>query len=234
VDNAMHVADTGPNLDTTSYDAQTDAEPEAEDPPAATTTAAFLMTGTDIDSTADAGEPVLDPAAGALPTHKADQPPGMKVAFQPPMHAADPLEARFAESNHSRIVTVVQSELMPSGGTVRLRLDPPELGSLQVRIDVRNGVVAASFQTSNDEATRLLTLSLQRLKTTLESQGVTVEKLHVHQAPREQWDGGRGGSDDRQQHSPQHWQQQEQQRREMLQRMWRRVRDGRDPFDLVA
>ena len=152
----------------------------------------------------------------------------------PAAPVADPLEARFAEMNHPRILTAVQSELVPHGGTVRLRLDPPELGALQVRIDVRDGVLAASFQTSNDEATRLLTQSLQQLKTTLESQGVTVEKLHVHQTPREQFDGQRGGDDRREQQSPQQWQQQEQQRREMLQRMWRRVRDGRDPFDLVA
>jgi flagellar hook-length control protein FliK len=161
--------------------------------------------------------------------------PSAPVKFALPIvPVADPVEARFAEMNHPRILTAVQSELMAHGGTVRLRLDPPELGALQVRIDVRDGVLAASFQTSNDEATRLLTQSLQQLKTTLESQGLTVEKLQVHQTARQHFDGQRGGDDRREQQSPHQWQQQEQQRREVLQRMWRRVRDGRDPFDLVA
>jgi flagellar hook-length control protein FliK len=232
---AAPAADTAARPDASSDEANANAESEAHDRPTATTTAPFASTGIGTDSNADAGKPSIDPVAAPPPGHKPDQPQGVKVAFQPQVHVADPLEARFAESNHPRIVTAVQSELMPSGGTVRLRLDPPELGALQVRIDVRDGVVAASFQTSNDEAARLLTQSLHRLKTTLESQGVSVEKLHVQQTPREQWDGGRGGNgDERQQHSAQHWQQQEQQRREMLQRMWRRVRDGRDPFDLVA
>ena len=173
-------------------------------------------------------------ATTLAPPVKPDQPAVTKVVLPTAAPVADPLEARFAEANHPRIVTAVQAELMPGGGgSVRLRLDPPELGALQVRIEVKDGVLAASFQTSNDEATRLLSRSLQQLKNTLESHGVTVEKLHVQQTPREQWDGGRNG-DERQQQSPQHWQQQEQQRREMLQRMWRRVRDGRDPFDLVA
>ena len=214
--------------------ASANASSEPDDQAKATTTT-YAVTESDSAADAGAGNSLPDPAAAHVPTHKPDQPSAPKIAFQQSAPIADLLEARFAESNHPRIVTAVQSELMPSGGTVRLRLDPPELGALQVRIEVRDGVVAASFQTSNDEATRLLTQSLQRLKTTLESQGVTVEKLHVQQTPREQWDGGRGGNgDERQQHSPQHWQQQEQQRREMLQRMWRRVRDGRDPFDLVA
>jgi flagellar hook-length control protein FliK len=181
-----------------------------------------------------ADAPAVDADTAAILTgQKPDSASAMKLVPPPAARIADPVEARFAEANHPRIVTAVQSELMPSGGTVRLRLDPPELGALLVRIDVKDGVLAASFQTSNDEATRLLSRSMQQLRTTLESHGVTVEKLHVQQAPREQWDGGRGG-DDRQQNPPQHWQQQEQQRREMLQRMWRRVRDGRDPFDLVA
>lgn len=182
----------------------------------------------------DAPANIPDPAEVSVVAHKPEQGAAMKLVLPPSPPVADALEARFAESNHPRIITAVQSELMPSGGTVRLRLDPPELGALQVRIDVKDGVLAASFQTSNDEATRLLTRSLQQLKTTLESHGVTVDKLHVQQTPREQWDGNRGGDDRQQQQSPQHWQQQEQQRREMLQRMWRRARDGRDPFDLVA
>jgi flagellar hook-length control protein FliK len=143
-------------------------------------------------------------------------------------------ESQFADVNHPKIVTAVRSELFPNGGTLRIRLDPPELGAMQVQVDMRDGVVTASFQTSNDDATRLLTHSLGRLRDSLESQGVSVEKLNVSQAPREHFQSNNGHDGSHRHAQDQSAQQQEQQRREMLQRMWRRLRFGADPLDLVA
>ena len=68
----------------------------------------------------------------------------------------------------------------------QIRLDPPELGALQVLVHMRDGAMTASFQTSSDDATKLLSHSLGQLKQVLESQGVSVDKLHVQQAPRDQ------------------------------------------------
>jgi flagellar hook-length control protein FliK len=146
-------------------------------------------------------------------------------------------EAELVAANHDRIVTSIRGELMPNGGTMRLRLDPPELGTLQVTVRMLDGVMSASFETSNDQATRLLSHSLGQLKQVLESQGLSVEKLHVQQSPREQ--SGSSSGDDPQHQQPSHedrqWARQEQQRREMLRRMWRRLGlAGTDPLDLVA
>jgi flagellar hook-length control protein FliK len=139
----------------------------------------------------------------------------------------------FADVNHPKIVTSVRGELLPSGGTMQIHLDPPELGALQVLVHMRDGTMTASFQTSNDDATRLLSHSLGQLKQALESQGVSVDKLHVQQSPRDQ----QAGSDDhrqqqnaREDESARH----EQQRKEMVRRMWRRLANGQDPLDLVA
>ncbi|MGE5609134.1 MAG: flagellar hook-length control protein FliK [Bacillota bacterium] len=144
------------------------------------------------------------------------------------------LESRFAEINHPKIVTAVRSELLPNGGTMQMRLDPPELGAMQVRVEMRDGVLAVSFQTVSDDATQLLSHSLHQLKTALESQGVSVERLHVEQVQREKL-GGEMSEDGSQQQQPQdHASQQEQQRREMLQRMWRRLAGDNDPLDLMA
>jgi flagellar hook-length control protein FliK len=142
--------------------------------------------------------------------------------------------ARFAETNHPNIVTSVHTALLPKGGTMQLRLDPPELGAVQVSVDVRNGVVNATFQTSNDDATRLLSHSLGQLKTALEAQGVSVEKISVQQTPKDhksQNDSNGRQPDDRSQQQ----QQSDQDRRENLRRMWRRISgNGSDPLDLVA
>jgi flagellar hook-length control protein FliK len=153
------------------------------------------------------------------------------VAAQP---QAAPPEARFAQDNHPQIVSGVHGQLLPNGGSMQLRLDPPELGALHVTVQMRDGVMTASFGTANDQATRLLTHSLGQLKTALESQGVSVEKLHVEQSPREQRSTGGEGRQPQDQSAADHPAQQEQQRREMLRRMWRRLSGGQDPLDLVA
>ncbi len=70
---------------------------------------------------------------------------------------------------------------MPHGGSIQLRLDPPEMGALSVNINIKDGVVTASFETSNSDATRMLSHTLSDLKSGLEAAGVTVDKIHVQQ-----------------------------------------------------
>lgn len=147
-------------------------------------------------------------------------------------------EVRFATDNHEKIVTSMRSELLPNGGSMRIRLDPPQLGAMQVTVQFQDGFVTASFETSSDEATRLLGHSLNQLKSVLESHGVLVDKLQVQQVPRDaqafasnddaQRDQGRPSQDQ------EHAARQEQQRREMLRRMWQRLAGGQDPLDLTA
>ncbi len=158
----------------------------------------------------------------------------LEKAAQPAAALLRPAEESFVDNNHPNIVTALRSQLTPDGGSVRIRLDPPELGALNIQIVIRDGIVSASFQTSNDEATRLVGHSLGQLKHTLETQGVIVDKLHVQQAPRDN-PSGNAGEDAQQQHSQDRSQQQhEQQRREMLHRMWRKVMGGDDAVDVMA
>ncbi len=175
------------------------------------------------------------PLAGpfALPAAKAalSDPTSPQAAPAPPAQSP---EIDFAASNHERIISSVRTQLLPNGGTMHIRLDPPELGALLVTVRMADGAMTASFDTSNDQATKLLSHSLGQLKQALESQGVSVERLHVQQSPREQQSNT--GSDDQQRHSQPDGQsaRQEQHRREMLRRMWRRLGLVQDPLDLVA
>ena len=154
--------------------------------------------------------------------------------------ASQPPEVQFADANHDPIVTGVKAQLLPHGGSMQIRLDPPELGALKVMVEMRDGAMTATFQTSNEEATRLLSHSLNQLKHVLEGQGVSVERLQVQQAPRGESASSGGNNDDaKQQQNPQNWQdehaaRQEQQRKEVLQRMWRRVAGIADPIDVTA
>jgi flagellar hook-length control protein FliK len=172
--------------------------------------------------------------------HKAEfsvpQPQLMQKEIEAPA-APVVVEQAFVEVNHPKIVSEIRGRLLPDGGSMHIRLDPPELGALAVQIDVRDGVVTASFQTSNDEATRLLSHSLGQLRHTLESAGVSVEKLQVQQTPREQFTSNSNSQDRERGAGQQAYErsaQDDQQRREMLARMWRRLAIGRDMLDLVA
>jgi flagellar hook-length control protein FliK len=152
----------------------------------------------------------------------------------PPQQGA---ETQFADANHPSIVTSVHTNLLPNGGTMQLKLDPPDLGALQVTVQMRDGVMTAAFETSNEQATRMLSHSLNQLKTALETSGISVERMHVQQAPRQESKGNsQGDSQQQKSQDPEQQQQsrQEQQRRQMLQRMWNKLNGVADPLDLVA
>jgi len=68
----------------------------------------------------------------------------------------------------------------------------------------------------------------------LESQGVSIDKLHVQQSARSDKPSTGEESRQQQQHQDGHSARQEQQRKEMLRRMWRKLGVGNDPLDLVA
>jgi flagellar hook-length control protein FliK len=148
-----------------------------------------------------------------------------------------PAEQVFMADNHGKIVDTIGGQLVPGGGTMRLTLDPPQLGALRITVQMHEGVMNASFETSNDQATRMLGHSLTDLKAALETQGISVGKLEVRQSST---DSGSRQSDSKQ--SPtgeaalqqEEQARQERQRKEMLQRMWERVSIGSDDLDMVA
>jgi flagellar hook-length control protein FliK len=225
---------------------QASAQPTASAKPPADSQADTTAADQDlVDSVEDLSTPTHQTAQ---PAHETDAASSALTAAlsQQPAHAASAVtakpavelpvapEAKFAEVNHPSIVSGVQAKLLPNGGSMTIRLDPPELGALQVSVHMRDGVMTAAFETSSDDATRMLSHSLGQLKTALEASGVSVEKLHVQQSPKQE---SKGGDSERQQggsHQQQQQSQRDQQRREMLQRLWRRLSGGGDPLDLVA
>jgi flagellar hook-length control protein FliK len=218
--------------DQSSPDSSIDASPPS-------TSAPDLQTSddpkpTDFDSALQSAAQVLPDLTGAgahATTHTASS-PAPTIAAPPPSPVA-----QFAETNQPAIVSTIHGSLLPDGGTMNIALNPPDLGAMQITVRMESGAMSASFQTTNDQATRLLTHSLGQLKNALEMQGVSVDRLHVHQVSNAEAAGGKGGeseSKDGQSSSDGRSAQQEQQRRDTLRRMWRRARGERDPLDLVA
>jgi flagellar hook-length control protein FliK len=249
---AVKPAGASPNAADSANDSDTDAaQPKAKAKAATPTASATDDASTasvlpEVISTDGASDEAPDNstavAAAGIPSTFEQQLQRVMPALAPkvevPAQAQQAGEAQFADANHPSIVTGVHSQLLPNGGTMQLRLEPPDLGALQVTVQMRNGVMTAAFETSNEQATRMLSHSLNQLKTALETSGISVERMHVQQAPRQESKGDEGHSDSQQQKSqdPEQQQQshQEQQRRQMLQRMWDNLSGNGDPLDLVA
>jgi flagellar hook-length control protein FliK len=185
-------------------------------------------------STFESAIAAAQPAPAPLPTLQ----PAISATEAP----ATPMvpEVAFASANHPQIVMGVRGQLLPDGGTMHIRLAPPELGELQVSMEVSQGSIAAAFTTTNDQATRLLSHSLGQLKDALEATGITVGKLQVAQVSAGSSSETSQKSTDRQSSGDNSQtpddnpaQARDQQRRELLRKMWRRV-TGRDDLDLVA
>ncbi len=65
------------------------------------------------------------------------------------------------------------------GGHVRLRLHPPELGTLRLELTVRNGQMVARLETETEAARNLLVDHLPELKERLASHQIRVERFDV-------------------------------------------------------
>jgi len=156
------------------------------------------------------------------------------AATQAALASASSSDASFVSSNYPSIIQGVHGRLLPDGGSMQISLSPPELGDLQLNVQVRDGALSAIIQTTTDTAARLLGHNLNQLKSSLEGAGVTVEKLQVSQAPRNTASNSdQSQQEERQSSAGNEQTQREQQRREMLRRMWRKV-SGNDELDLVA
>lgn len=64
-------------------------------------------------------------------------------------------------------------------GEIRLRLSPPELGSLRLDVRVQDGVLVARLQTETDAARTAILDNLPALRDRLSEQGVRIERFDV-------------------------------------------------------
>lgn len=152
-----------------------------------------------------------------------------------PSASVSPTRA-FAQANQDQIVTTIKGQLLPDGGSMQITLHPANLGHVHISVQVTAGSVSATFETTNEQATRLLSHNLSQLKQTLEAAGVVVEKLQVTQSrdPQSQTQSDSKQSSQQQSATDQRGSQQEQQRREILQQMWDKVAGAQDWIDVKA
>ncbi|MDP8224565.1 MAG: flagellar hook-length control protein FliK [Candidatus Lernaella stagnicola] len=79
------------------------------------------------------------------------------------------------------------------GGTIRMRLDPPELGRIRLEINVKNDVVRAEAVVEHIQAKQILNENVQQLKDMLSEKGLDLQQFDVYEQLQ---NGGRDGLND--------------------------------------
>ncbi len=115
--------------------------------------------------------PTPTPAASAQASTQ-----GVALSFMPTGAESD------ADPVTDRAIRGLTSVMAQRGGTVTLRLSPPDLGSLRIDVRLDGATVRAQFQASTPAAASMLHQNMAALRHALESQGLTVDNLQV-QAP---------------------------------------------------
>ena len=106
-------------------------------------------------------------------TTSASQATASQNASQNPAHGVDP--ARFVQ----RVANAFASLSQRGGDSVRLKLYPPELGSLRMEITVKNGELSARVEAETSAVKSVLLDNLPQLRDRLAEQGIKIERFEV-------------------------------------------------------
>jgi len=83
----------------------------------------------------------------------------------------------------ARLVRGLHAMIGHRGGVMTMRLDPPSLGELRIQVSIVDGAVSARFEAATEQAHALLKQNLGALRSALEGQGLSAERMVVQHAP---------------------------------------------------
>lgn len=136
----------------------------------------------------------VQPSPNRLPQHVLSR----SEAHQGHSTAPVPVDsARFLSRVAKAFLSAQQRD-----GEVRLRLSPPELGSLRLQISVQDGVMVARMETETEAARSSLVSNLPALRERLAEQGVRIERFDIDLMQRPPTGTPDRPSDPQQQHDP--------------------------------
>ena len=120
------------------------------------------------------------PAATVSPAY-ADARSPLKAVRVATKSAANAQQAETADrqENIERVLRTIHSRLGRERSTAILLLDPPELGSIRLRMDLRKDALSLRMDTQTQVAHRLLMQELNSLRQGLESAGIHLERVEV-------------------------------------------------------
>jgi flagellar hook-length control protein FliK len=93
--------------------------------------------------------------------------------------------------NESRILAQVRVLVEDQGGTARIRLEPPQLGELNLRVTVRHDLVQLNLMVDRSAIADVFNRHLPELRGALEAQGLQIDHAQVDVRDREDSDDSR-------------------------------------------
>lgn len=128
----------------------------------------------------DAGNVVdVAPLAQQTPATAALPPQGLTAAGAPVLNHAT-LTARLEQAQHARVAQQLTLQFQPladnGGGKVRMTLNPPELGRIDVELTIRNGEVQGSVAATDRAVLEHLVRELPTLRQGLADAGLRVNE----------------------------------------------------------
>lgn len=117
-------------------------------------------------------------AASAEPAPIQPSAPGQANATASTANGANLADGSDA-LNEARLTRGLRSALNQQGGSVTLRLTPPEMGTVRIQMQLQGTQVTAQFHAETDAARSMLQQQLGQLRSALEGQGLSVERLGV-------------------------------------------------------
>lgn len=140
------------------------------------------------DAPVKAGAPVESPAqvASTSSSPEAQQ----STAASPAQAATAPGAEQMERVRFVQRVARAFEAAGEQGGSIRLRLHPPELGALRIELTVRHGTISARLETETPEARNLLLDNLPALRDRLADQNIKVQRFDIEWM--ESWGGESG------------------------------------------
>ncbi len=180
-DKAKAIAAKGNVAEQSEIDAPVEKIFEKPSTPAPLSTAALGVSGEmpslpseDTPDTSDGSE--RGPLSVTGQEERANQRAELTAAAKTRTNSAPTIDpSRFV----SRVAKAFEAAQQQGGGPIRMRLSPPELGMLQVQIEVKEGVLTASLEAETHAARNLLLENLPALRDRLAEQKISIEKFDV-------------------------------------------------------
>jgi flagellar hook-length control protein FliK len=120
------------------------------------------------------------PASAAVTTSDAASAPKLAPTSAPAVQSGSSSGA--SEVDRVRFIQRVAGAFQAAddqGGQIRIRLSPPELGSMRLEISVRNGLMTAHIQTESDTARNMLLDHLPQLRDRLADHNIKIDHFDV-------------------------------------------------------
>lgn len=169
---------------------------EKDKPKDGTTKAKADATASSLKASAAANKPFEVEAQSASKPAELPLPPGAEPAVRAagdaqgaarpprlsPLPIPEPPE-NTPDPNVARVARGLQNAIAQRGGSVTLRLQPPELGLVRIELAVANGAASVRFQADDESVRSLLSHQMSSLRHALERHGLSVERMDVQQAP---------------------------------------------------